>query len=164
MQIAGCDGNGARVLRTDADGGGGCSSAAASSERFTFVFGITTSEPSAAGQRLQKFADKGGNAAKELETDRQGTPTFQRLAGNSVPTLYQKRCGPNRQDTRATQYKNHIQTHVTITPSATFGEGSQGSANVNPSIQDSLFLWVSVHRHYETALRPGYKSTSATVV
>ncbi|GJQ86052.1 hypothetical protein Trydic_g10622 [Trypoxylus dichotomus] len=81
-----------------------------------------TSEPSAAGQRLRKSAYKEGNTTKQLETDRQRTPTVQRLVADSVPTLYQERYGPNRQDTRA-QYKNDIQTHAAITPPATFGEG-----------------------------------------
>ncbi|GJQ86493.1 hypothetical protein Trydic_g10395 [Trypoxylus dichotomus] len=85
--------------------------------------GIATSAPSAAGQRLRKSADKKGNATKQLETDHQRTPTVQRLVGDNIATLYQERYGPNRQDTRATQYKNDIQTHAAITSPATFGKG-----------------------------------------
>ncbi|GJQ82060.1 hypothetical protein Trydic_g6933 [Trypoxylus dichotomus] len=43
-------------------------------------------------------------------------------------SLYQERDGPNRQDARAIQYKNDIQTHAAITPPAAFGEGPQGSS------------------------------------
>ncbi|GJQ80370.1 hypothetical protein Trydic_g4925, partial [Trypoxylus dichotomus] len=49
----------------------------------------------------------------------------------------------------ATLYKNDIQTHAAITPPATFGNGPQGSHNINRSLQDSLLLWVSIG-HYET--------------
>ncbi|GJQ75011.1 hypothetical protein Trydic_g9631 [Trypoxylus dichotomus] len=47
-------------------------------------------------------------------------------------------------------YKGQLSYEEVITPSATFDEGPQGSPNMDQSIQDSLFLWVSVHRHYET--------------
>ncbi|GJQ76129.1 hypothetical protein Trydic_g1877 [Trypoxylus dichotomus] len=89
-------------------------------------------------QHLNQALQANGYGNPQI-TNRQRTPTIQRLAGDSVPTLYQERYGPNRQDIKATQYKNDIQTYA-LTPPATFGEGSQGSPNIERSIQDSLFL------------------------